>query len=59
MSLERFRKVYALLPEAEKQLTVVVIDDKNINWDKAHEEITKNTPLGNDIQRKLEELKII
>lgn len=59
MSLERFRKVYALLPESEKKLTIIVIGEQKITWEQAHEEITKNSPLGNGIQQKLEKLEII
>ena len=59
MSLERFRKVYSLLPESEKKLTVVVIDNEPITWDQAYNEIKTNTELGKKIQDKLEELELI
>ncbi len=59
MSLERFRKVYSLLPESEKKLTVVVIDNEPIIWDQAYNEIKTNTELGKKIQDKLEELELI
>lgn len=59
MSLERFRKVWAVLPEAERRLTVVVIDGRSITWEAAHREVAANTQLGRAIQTKLEELGLI
>lgn len=59
MSLDGFRKVYSLLPESEKKLVIVVIDDKKYTWQESHDEIIKNTAVGNKIQKKLEKLRII
>ena len=59
MSLERFRKVFSIIPESEKNKPIVVIDDKPISWIEAHKEISENTELGKKIQGKLEELNII
>lgn len=59
MSRERFRKVYSVLPEAERNLTVVAIDKKSITWKKAFDEIMKDTNLGKRIQKRLEQLKLI
>jgi len=53
MSLERFIKVYASLPLAERSNMVVVIDDQPISWIMAHREIKNNTGLGKRIQEKL------
>ena len=59
MSLERFRKVYSLLPESEKKLAVITVDDKAITWEQAYTEIGKDTDIGKQIQEKLEKLNII
>lgn len=59
MSLDRFRKVFSIIPESEKKKPVIVIDDKTFTWEDAHQEILKNTEMGKQIQRKLEELNII
>ena len=59
MSLERFRKVYSLLPESEKKLAIITIEDKAVTWEQAYAEIAKDTHLGQQIQEKLEKLNII
>ena len=59
MSLERFMKVYASLPLPERELTVIVIDNKPISWNRTHIEIKNKTELGNQIQKRLEDLDII
>ncbi len=59
MSLERFIKVYASLPLAERSNTVVVIDDQPISWIMAHREIKNNTKLGRKIQESLTSKGII
>ena len=59
MSLERFMKVYASLPLPERELTVIAIDNEPISWNRAHTEIKNKTKLGNQIQKKLEDLDII
>jgi len=59
LSKEKFRKVYALLPESEHKLTIVTIDDRKISWEEANREIMKDSDLGKTIQKKLEDLKII
>jgi len=59
MSLDRFRKVYSLLPDREKNLIVIVIDNRKYAWEEAYSEIVKNTDIGKSIQKKLEKLNII
>lgn len=59
MSLDRFRKVYSLLPDSEKKLTIILINDGKYTWEEAYSEIVKNTNVGKEIQKKLEKLKII
>lgn len=57
--LDRFMKVYSILPLEERKMPVVVIDNAPINWNMAHLEIKNNTALGGKIVEKLIELKII
>lgn len=59
MSLERFRKVFSVIPESEKRKPVLVIEDKTISWEDAFKEISSKSKLGQVIQKKLEELNII
>jgi len=59
MSLNKFRRIWALLPKEEQKLPILVIDDKEITWERAHKEIAKNTELGKKIQKKLEKLNLI
>jgi len=54
-----FMKVYASLPLPERELTVIVIDNKPISWNRSHIEIKNKTELGKQIQKKLEDLDII
>lgn len=57
--VQKFRSVYSNIPEAEKRLTIVIIDDKKISWEKANKEIEKKTELGERIIDKLISLEII
>jgi len=59
MSLDKFRKVYSLLPDSEKKLTIIVIDNQKYTWEEAYNEIVKNSDIGKTIQKKLEKLNII
>ncbi|HLC39469.1 MAG TPA: hypothetical protein VJJ76_01155 [archaeon] len=59
MSLDKFRKVYSLLPDSEKKLTIIVIDNQKYSWEEAYNEIVKNSDIGKTIQKKLEKLNII
>ena len=60
MSLEKFRKVWSLLPEQERKLPIVVVNDEVITWEKAYEEIIiKKSELGKKIQKKMENLKLL
>jgi len=57
--LERFMKVYSNLPFEERGLTVLVIEEKPIDWNMAYRELEHNTELGKKIGIKLVELQII
>ena len=63
MSLERFRKVYSLLPESEKKMIVIVIGEgetaRKITWEEAYKEIKDDSKFGAVLQKVLEELDLI
>lgn len=59
MSLERFRKVYSHLLEAERELPIVIVNDERISWERAFKEIAGKIKLGKEIQKELERLDII
>ena len=55
----KFLHAYANLPEPEMDQVVIIIDEKPCSWNKAYNEITNNTPLGNKILEKLHLLGIL
>lgn len=55
MSLERFRKVWAQLPETERKLPIVIVRGEPVSWEKTFEEILKKSEVGEEIQKILEE----
>ena len=57
--IERFEKVYFNLPEAEKKLVIVIVDNEKITWEKANKEIKDKTELGKKIIDKLISHEII
>ena len=57
--VSRFMKVYTSLPIDERKLTVMVIDNNPINWDRAMFEIEGKTELSQKILEKLINLSII
>lgn len=59
MSLERFRKVYAHLPEAEREMPIIIVNDVKMSWEKVYKELITETILGKKIQKRLEEMDII
>lgn len=59
MSKERFLKVYANLPEPEREQVIAIVDNKTYSWNVAFIEITNNTELGKKILKKLEILDIL
>ena len=59
MSREKFLKVYANLPEPEREQVIAIIDDKPYSWNVAYNEISNNTELGEKILKKLEALGIL
>ncbi len=59
MSKEIFLKVYANLPEPEREQVIAVIDNKTYSWNIAFTEVSNDTALGKKILKKLEDLGIL
>lgn len=59
MSLERFRKVYSLLPDSERKMVIVIIDERTFTWEEAYKEIKDGSELGERVQKGLEDLDLI
>ena len=59
MSKEKFLKVYANLPEPEREQIIAVVDNKTYSWNVAYMEITNDTPLGKKILKKIESIGIL
>lgn len=56
----KFMKIFANLPERIRQEDIiVVIDKKPYTWNAAYFEVSNNTKVGENILKKLKELKII
>lgn len=54
----KFLRAYANLPEPEMEQVIVIID-KPISWNKANNEISEKTALGDKILKKMELLEIL
>ena len=60
MEKEKFLKVYVNLPMKLRSDIVLVLDEKGpITWNVAYIEINNETKLGEEIFKRLAELKII
>jgi hypothetical protein len=59
MSKDKFFKVYANLPEPEKEQVIALVDNKPYSWNVAYIEILNNTKLGEKILKKMETLGIL
>jgi len=59
MSKDKFLKVYANLPDPEREQVIAVIDGKTYSWNVAFREISSDTELGKKILNKIESMKII
>ena len=59
MSKEKFLKVFANLPEPEREQVIAIIDNKTYSWNIAYNEISNDTELGKKILKKLENLKLL
>ena len=59
MSKEKFLKVFANLPEPEREQVIAIIDNKTYSWNIAYNEISNGTELGKKILKKLEALELL
>ena len=59
MSEEKFLKVYANLPEPEREQIIAIVEGKTYSWNVAFSEISNNTELGKKILKKIEELGLL
>lgn len=59
MSKDRFLKVYANLPEPEREQIIAIVDNKTYSWNVAYSEITNDTELGKKILKKIEVMGIL
>lgn len=59
MSKDKFLKVYANLPEPEREQVIAIVDKKTYSWNVAYAEISSNTELGKKILKKIEDLGIL
>jgi len=59
MSKEKFLKIYANLPQPEREQIIAVIEGKPYSWNIAYIEISNNTKLGMKILKKMEMLGIL
>ena len=59
MSKEKFLKVFANLPEPEREQVIAIIDTKTYSWNIAYNEISNDTELGKKILKKLEALELL
>ena len=59
VDISKFVKVYSNLSMGERELAIVVIDEKPISWNVAYNEIKNRTPLGITILKELARLEII
>jgi hypothetical protein len=59
MGKEKFLKVYANLPEPEREQIIAIVNNKTYSWNIAYSEISNNTALGQKILKKMEDLGLI
>ena len=52
----RFLKAYASVPEKLRGEIIAIVDEKPYSWDSASLEVNGNTPLGNRIVEKLQDI---
>lgn len=56
---EKFLKVYANLPEPEREQIIAIVDNKTYSWNVAYMEISNNTELGKKILNNIKALGIL
>jgi hypothetical protein len=59
MDIDKFRNIFARLPEAEKKLPIVKIDNRFYTWEECFREVANKTELGEKIYKKLKDYELI
>ncbi len=59
MTKEKFLKAYSNLLGDERNEIIVIIDGKPYTWNRAYDEVSQNTELGNKIVNKMVELGLL
>ena len=59
MNIEKFRRVFAKLPEAERKLPIIQIENNIYSWEDCYKQIIKNSELGGKIYKKLTKEELI
>ncbi|MGC8812452.1 MAG: hypothetical protein ACP5O8_02590 [Candidatus Aenigmatarchaeota archaeon] len=57
--ISKFRRIFSCLPEGERKLPIVKVDDRIFTWEEAYKEIIKKTSLGVKILKELKEMGLI
>ena len=56
---ERFLKIYTNIPLNLRAETILVLDEEPISWKVAYIEVFNSTEKGDQILKKLEEMKLL
>ena len=59
MLKNKFLKIYSNLPSDERDQIIVVINGKTYSWNRAFDEINKDTPRGKEILDKLNRMGLL
>ena len=59
MTKEKFLKAYSNLLGDERDEIIVIIDGKPYTWNRAYDQVSQNTELGNKIVNKMVELGLL
>lgn len=59
MAKDVFIKIYSNLPEDVRKEIIVVVNEKPYTWNSAFLEIERDTQLGKNILKKLEDMELI
>ena len=55
----KFIKTYASLPQNLRDSIIAIVDERPFSWDSAYFEISGKKPLGDQILRRLAEIKVL
>jgi hypothetical protein len=54
-----FKRLFSLLPPAERSLPIVKIDNKLYTWEDVHKEVIKNSKLADKMLKELEKMGLL